>query len=918
MNRTPMLTLAIALVTLAASLPQPASAQPIVPPSGATDFVLISVHIEPPVVGIRQTVVARVLNNGTEEGMATVSFWWGSAGRPLQTGSSGVATFPQSIQPRQRVNFTFDWVPDPTQTGNGTVIAEVRPTVLRETSPLDNSRSVEGFVTYHKMDVSLVSINAPVTSNWVAEPDGDGHYQMVGYRYRVTNQGNVPDTANVSVEGNQTWYMRGAQRFFGIEPGQFVESYVTLRPPSNATNETDPERARLSVISESFRIIADEKDAPAPTPVTLDTPLTYVHESIQTNFTLVAQIPTAPIFLKRGTPLPLVVAVTNAGHVPDVVNVTPRLSGVSAHEVAIAPRDLDVNASAIQVLLDPGQRRELRFDLRAPDGLSFQDLARVEFDVASANWRAAARTNGSDIRASGPDITVEAVGSASAVYTGREATLSVSGRNVGDADAPSVPLVVRYLRDGAWVNVGRALNVSAAGHSTWSVQVPLNTTGLAGRYRVEARADPDGALPELEDENNNALIGEFVVRTTAFEVEAPAPQVVVPGERLRLTEGGPAFYVRNLGSHDETFELRLTSSASLFDATATRLVPANQRLAIDLELDVPDRPGVTSDVLHARVTIPAEGRARQDAEAAVTIEDRNAPRIEPRLPSRLVAGTETVLEARIVDETLVRQAFAQIGYPGNRSQVLQLVATGAGDVFQARFTPLEVGAITLSFEARDSSDPPNVATSGPHAVGVIPSATPPQIVLQSPNGTQVGAGGIVRWSVLSDAPSVQVQYARNGGPRVEIQPPYVLRTDDWPEGSNTLVVSVEDSYGRRAEETFRLTRDVAPPQLVDLVFERRADGLVDVRVVGSSDAVSGTLTATDGRAVQLEGRGPFEGVVSADAGENVRITLTDAAGNAATFEAAVPKTGNLPGPSLVVLLGALVVLALVQDKRRAR
>ncbi|UCF08681.1 MAG: right-handed parallel beta-helix repeat-containing protein, partial [Thermoplasmata archaeon] len=92
-------------------------------------------------------------------------------------------------------------------------------------------------------------------------------------------------------------------------------------------------------------------------------------------------------------------------------------------------------------------------------------------------------------------------------------------------------------------------------------------------------------------------------------------------------------------------------------------------------------------------------------------------------------------------------------------------------------------------------------------------STEPEIHLNSPENNRVIKAGTILNFIISDLHLMEVKYSINNTPKLPLQEPYDLFTDDWSEGNYSILIESRDLAGNSFSSWFFFIIDNTPPFL---------------------------------------------------------------------------------------------------------
>ncbi|HEV8361745.1 MAG TPA: CARDB domain-containing protein [Candidatus Thermoplasmatota archaeon] len=923
----PLLAVALLLAALGASLPW-AGAQATL----SADLVVQEVQPGTPRVGFAGALAAVVRNDGPADPLTfNVTFAW-NANETLRTlaypadGANFTAANGSGPPPEDCLSVTagfrhgcaigvrFDWTPPEDHAGPGNLTARIAAGVGYADPVSDNdAATAPAFVERHALALDLDARDDHAKST--------GPGQAAFYRVSIANGGNVEERVDARLTGAATWPSSGlvgegsaaptANLTLRLAPGASAALLAVLQAPaSGGANVT----ARVEIASQAAPDVHAERTLPA----------TSIGAAGTFGFRA-----DAPETLEVGLGLAVAVnlTLTNTANAEDAIHWTFGEALPAGWEVLVEP--------AWQLLDAPaGARSEARLSVLANATLPPGSNATLRLGAASLNGNASANVTLA-LHTSAADLTIASLavqrGGAAvpledmAIYQGDVLDLRALVRNAGPAPLPKPARIVLEVRVPGQPNATAAEQlVGGLGPGEErDVFLRWDAGNLSGSVELAVRADPEGSVAELR-EDNNELARAVVVRLHGLQVAAPADRSALPGQQL-VYEGPGSFAVRNLGNAPERVQVELTTPHGwVNDTRFLELAPGATGL-VPLTFQVPTFPGTVSEALRAEASLTNRSATRADAATTIAIDDREAPVLERlEAPANATLGDSVPFRAVLRDAVGVARAaiWVRFGEGAERNQSLESSdgTNWTGAVVATQPGPASYWIVAV--DATPANHTLNTSTT-PGGLLVEVGGAPLVELLEPRNGTAIRPGVLIKLRV-SDVHGIASVAVRDGARTFEVPEPYAINTSGWAEGLHDLEVTARNGFGNAATARFAVVIDATPPLLRDARVEpaRPAPGQ-ELRVEAhASDAVTGSVLvvrASNGEVLREVRASVGIGLLTAnfsipEAGRyNLGLRVADQAGNEGVLSLPVEIGGGLPGlPSL----GTLALLAAAALLRR--
>ncbi len=335
-----------------------------------------------------------------------------------------------------------------------------------------------------------------------AVPDSAVVLENESARFNVTvlSTSNNPTGVALSATSTLGWGVGLSATMLQLDPGQSAEFAVTVRVPHNAAPGTLERVLALAVAERNLT-------ATASVLLSVQVPI-HLYE-------LSLEVADPSRRIQAGGALEFAGLVQNMGNNKDTVSME-----------RLAPTGWTVTVEPTSLTLDRGTGAPVRILVTAPSSLAGSGTVGVDVTARSQGLTTfVTRTltltyDTPDLSIDAPNVTV----SPRLPLAGEETTVDVAILNHGSG--PAMDVVVALLVDGT--EVGRTtlptIDVGERVHAL------LRWTAVLGYHRLTVRADPDGAIPETEEDDNEAEVGLNVVGT----------DLVVTSSDMTMEPGYPA------------------------------------------------------------------------------------------------------------------------------------------------------------------------------------------------------------------------------------------------------------------------------------------------------------------------------------------------------------------------------------------
>ncbi|MCK6544714.1 putative Ig domain-containing protein [Myxococcota bacterium] len=293
---------------------------------------------------------------------------------------------------------------------------------------------------------------------------------------------------------------------------------------------------------------------------------------------LAATTITAPPFLFRGLPYPIVTTIRNGG-------------GATARDFTVCvviSRNLLISVVSDPVLLEtgpltlaPGESTSIQLAPVVPVGTSsgayylasVADCALLVPETLETN-NTARRSDQVVVRDPVPDFSPVEVATATAAAAGETIPVSVRLANLGNAPGSATLRLVLSTNAGITIDdttiwESSPIVLAAGAEETISVWAPLPGDLASGGYHVGAIVDPEALVEEVYEDNNAAGVGPFAVTGSDLAIITPPvpPAIIgVPYVRRFAAVGGAGDYAWSL-----TWDSGSAPAGLSFDAASAEL-----------------------------------------------------------------------------------------------------------------------------------------------------------------------------------------------------------------------------------------------------------------------------------------------------------------------------------------------------------
>jgi uncharacterized membrane protein len=196
---------------------------------------------------------------------------------------------------------------------------------------------------------------------------------------------------------------------------------------------------------------------------------------------------------------------------------------------------------------------------------------------------------------------------------GTNVSVTAFVHNNGTKDLSGVVVAFSDFYDSGTVwSTQRIVNVSAGG--SYGATVTWNARG-GGQHRITATADPDNAIEEISELNNQASRGIAVASHYTLEVSCQANESYVDAGQ----EAAYLVRVRNAGDAANTVNLTVTGLAASWTSSLSQsrmTMQANESLTVTVRIDSP--PDAAAGPYPANVTARSESSPANRASVVVT------------------------------------------------------------------------------------------------------------------------------------------------------------------------------------------------------------------------------------------------------------------------------------------------------------
>lgn len=465
-----------------------------------------------------------------------------------------------------------------------------------------------------------------------------------------------------------------------------------------------------------------------------------------------------------------------------------------------------------------------------------------------------------------PDILLQASGilfSNANPAVGETLTISANASNVGGVGAVGVNVT---FWAGPGVYIGSAVHDMP---SNASVLFSVPWTVTAGHHTIFVSADPQGAIGELDEENNNATaaISAIFVAVTSPPNDThtgdATPQITF--NATDFTQGMLAYSIFIDGTHN-----------GQAGGISQGLHSLNLSAAGD---------GARSIIVQVTDGL---GRSRNSTPHQLRI-DTAAPSVSFITPNGTWFGTQspTVLLS------LTDMFSATVAYSAFLDGSLHSAGNATAGGMNLTLSALAQGPHTLVVQTTD--DVSNTGNSTELAFFV--DITPPDPSISTANGTWFSTGapeiaftiadnlaGALNWTLFIDGNANATGTAANGSPGTG-------QLSAAPEGNRSIVLQAVDEAGNARNSTPAIIRvDVTPPA-VTLVSPLNDTNLTTDQAAlefaasdSLADSISCELTLDGNPVAQYNGSGTYGATGLAGGYHAWNVTCTDNAGNAAASE----------------------------------
>lgn len=885
-----------------------------------------------PRVGQTANVTAMLFNAGPEAAHTfTVVFGWNNT----TAGQVGNVTFPGNVD-----NFTapgggppgdcltptgglsrnctvvanLPWSPSASQAGAGSLAARV-VLGLTNSDPAghNNEASSAAFVTLHQLALSLDHRDDRAKT---VRP-GEAAFYRVG----LTNQGNARE--NVSLGASSAWTATlagngvatpAAALQVAVERGATASLLVLVRAPPGASG------------SATATLTANSTAASSLGGASLALPSTQASAGAAPSFGL-ASAGNVEGFAEPGGTADLGAVVRNTGGSEDALHWTLTSLVPAGWNASLLTEwaGLDAPAEALSSTVLRAQA-----DAGLPQGAQ----ANITLQAAGFNGGGTATVNVT-LHTPAPDLVLLGILAdrqgfpvsldEAPAYQGDTARFRADVRNNGSLPLPKPTRFVIEGQQGGqtFLVADQVLATLVAGEGR-TLFADWPTGNLTGNVTLTARLDPDGAIGEVR-EGNNDLQRSVVVRIPGLNVTAPATRGVLPGEHVRLA-GGEGITVRNTGNAAERVAVRVRSGLGWTDTNHTLDLAPGAAALLETVFDVPALPGTLADALSVEARLANRSATVATAAVNLSVLDSEPPALESlSAPANVALGHAARFQAVLRDAVGVRSA--EVLWRASEGDArAQAMESHDGRNWTASVVMTRPGPVSYWLRAVDRT-PSNRTldtSSTPGALVVNVGGVPLVELLEPANHSTVRAGTPIRLR-LSDTNGIASVSVREGDRVFELASPYVLNTTGWAEGEHVLEVTARNGFGNEASAHFVFRVDNTPPLVRDarVAPERAGVGQnLHVEARASSDAVRGAVVVKRGSEVLREVPASVGlGLVNADLNLTepgryvLGVRVEDEAGNAASTNLDVEVAGgSVPAPWPL----ALAALALAAAARRRR
>lgn len=749
--------------------------------------------------------------------------------------------------------------------------------------------------------------------------------QKATYALTVTNTGNGPDNATIALGNLPTgWEVTMAPDRLSLAPlGKATAQLNVTAPPGTAAG------ARAAV---KVNVTSQGSNNPSGTPLERAPEVTadlLVLSRPHPSMTLEGP---ARRFVDPGAPTEYLLTVRNVGNLASNFTMSLQASDPS----------WGATATPGHLVLAPLEQGVIAVRLRAPNDAPVGETLTVVATIRSASDQTQVEQTTLTGMVSGPDLAVKGVvANRTTPYAGDPLALDVVVANEGNKAPPTnATLRVLFIQAGVERVVGeRDLDpADLPGGRRFTERIVWDTTGVEGPGVLVARVDPADTVREIDDSarSNEASLA-LTLRTFDLGLTAPQPLQGRPGEKVSYVERPNVFVLRHRGNAaTEPVRVLVESENGWIDPEKASIpldLPRGVDVPVPLDVLIPFRPGVPSDLL--RVTVVPDLRPESPLSASVVtrVVDEEKPVIVSvaARPAQAKVGENVTLEALVRDATGVASVTATLVAPDNGTSQLPMAHVG-GERWALGQTFTAAGRYRVFVDAVDRGEPANAnSTRNALVEFFIDPGSAPTIQLAEGQATTLRSGTPVRLNVTDAFGVARAAYVIRGI-TYGMERPYQIDTSGFPAGTVDVQVEAENVYGAKGTARFTLTIDNTPPDAPRVRMSPESpraneDVTLTIEVDPGVQAVD-VLIRRDGQIVETrpatrKGPGVFELLLNPGEGDyQLDVTAKDAAGNTKLAEGAVsfsakPKSPfDVPGPGLALLALALVGAALAARRRR--